>query len=185
MVDAGSPMVFVRARDLGLIGIESPSEIDSDPRMLALLEDIRTTAAVAMGIAPDKATAHEKIRAVPMVAFVSQPQDYRSHITGQDVRAESIDFVSRDMFMGIMHKTYSVTACVCTGCAAVTPGTIVNEMMGVDTCLDDITVRIGHPGGVIDCNMTVENGQIKRAVIGRTARRIMEGYVYVPRAILD
>ena len=71
MLDAGSPMVFVRAKDLGLKGTESPGEIDSDPKMLELLEEIRTTAAVVMGIAPNQETARTKIRAVPMVAFVS------------------------------------------------------------------------------------------------------------------
>ncbi len=182
MVDAASPMVFVRARDIGLGGTESPVEIDSNPEMLELLENIRCIAAEKMGIA-DRAAAHEKVRAVPLVAFVSKAQEYKSHITGETISADSISFVSRVMFMGIMHKTYSGTACVCTGCAAVTPGTIVNEMMGKED--DDVQVRIGHPGGIIECDMKVENGEITRAVFGRTARRIMEGYVYVPRELLD
>lgn len=183
MVDAASPMVFVRASDLGLVGTEGPQEIDSDPKMLKLLEDIRATAAVTMGIAPDIETAHEKIRAVPMVAFISPAAEYKSHINGEPISAKAIDFVSRGMFMGIMHKTYSGTATVCTGCAAVTKGTLVNQLMppiGGDT-----VVRIGHPGGIIECDMTVNNGVITRAIFGRTARRIMEGYVYIPRKILN
>lgn len=183
MVDAGSPMVFVRAKDIGLVGTEPPRAIDSDPKMLNLLETIRAMAAVKMGIAPDEQTAHEKVRAVPMVAFVSPKADYQSHINGDLIKADDIDFVSRDMFMGIMHKTYSGTATVCTGCAAVTPGTIVNELM--PPIGEDTTVRIGHPGGIIECGMTVKNGVITRAVFGRTARRIMEGYVYIPRTLLD
>ena len=183
MVDAGSPMVFVRAADLGLVGTESPKVIDSDPKMLSLLETIRGIAAVKMGIAPDEQTAHEKIRAVPMVAFVSPKAEYRSHINGEVIHAEDIDFVSRDMFMGIMHKTYSGTATVCTGCAAVTPGTLVNQLM--PHVGEDTVVRIGHPGGIIECDMSVRDGKITRAIFGRTARRIMEGYVYIPRQILD
>ena len=179
MVDAGSPMVFVKAEDLGLKGTETPKEIDGDPKMLETLEQIRCTAAVIMGIAPDKETARKKIRAVPMVAFVSPSQDYSSHIDGTQVNKDEIDFVSRDMFMQIMHKTYSGTATVCTGCAAVTPGTVVNDVMG--KTITEGMVRIGHPGGVIECDMKVENGQIIKAAYGRTARRIMEGYVYVPR----
>ena len=46
-------------------------------------------------------------------------------------------------------------------------------------------VRIGHPGGIIECDMSVRDGKIVKAAYGRTARRIMEGYVYVPREILD
>lgn len=179
MVDAGSPMVFVRAADLGLTGVEAPAQIDRDPKLLKLLEDIRCIAAEKMGIA-DRATAREKVRAVPMVAFIAPPQPYRSHIDGTAVSADEIDFVSRDMFMQIMHKTYSGTATVCTGCAAVTPGTLVYEMRGAR---DSGLVRIGHPGGIIECDTEVKDGKIVRAVIGRTARRIMEGHVYVPRHI--
>ena len=186
LVDAGSPMVFVLAEDLGLKGIESPKEIDSNPEMLELLEKIRCIAAEKMGIA-SRAEAREKVRAVPMVAFVSPPQPYKSHITGEEVKADDIDFVARDMFMQIMHKTYSVTATVCTGCAAIIPGTIVNDVMRKNR--QNHIVRIGHPGGVIDADMNAEETpqgiKITRAAIGRTARRIMEGYVYVPRNIFD
>jgi 2-methylaconitate cis-trans-isomerase PrpF len=186
MVDAGSPMVFVLAEDLGLKGTESPKEIDSNPQMLELLEKIRCIAAEKMGIA-SREEAREKVRAVPMVAFVSPPQPYKSHITGEEVKADDIDFVARDMFMQIMHKTYSGTATVCTGCAAVISGTIVNAVMRKNR--RNHIVRIGHPGGVIDADMKAEETasgiKIIRAAIGRTARRIMEGYVFVPRNILD
>ena len=182
MVDAASPMVFVRAADIGLQGTESPAQIDSDPAMLELLEKIRCIAAERMGIA-DRETAHEKVRAIPMIAFVSPAQEYQSHTTGETITADRIDFVSRVMFMGIMHKTYSGTATVCTGCAAVTPGTIVNEMMGNRG--SDVLVKIGQPAGIIECDMSITDHEIKRAVLGRTARRIMEGYVYVPKELLD
>jgi 2-methylaconitate cis-trans-isomerase PrpF len=181
MVDAGSPMVFVRAKDLGLKGTESPARIDSDSQMLNLLEDIRCIAAEKMGIASQE-EARERIRAVPMVAFIAPPAPYKSHIDGSTVAAEDIDFVSRDMFMQIMHKTYSGTATVCTGCAAVTPGTLVHEVRGLKECK---RVRIGHPGGIIECDMASEGGKITRAVFGRTARRIMEGYVHVPRRVFE
>lgn len=181
MVDAGSPMVFVRAADLGLTGTETPAQVDSNPELLELLEKIRCIAAEKMGIA-SQAEARARVRAVPMVAFVAPPQPYKSHIDGTQVSPEEIDFVSRDMFMQIMHKTYSGTATVCTGCAAVTPGTLVYELRGQR---ESGLVRIGHPGGIIECDTTVENGKITRAIFGRTARRIMEGYVYVPRTVFE
>ena len=84
--------------------------------------------------------------------------------------------------MQIMHKTYSGTATVCTGCAAVTPGTLVYQFRGPRK---EGLVRIGHPGGIIECDTSVEDGTITRAVFGRTARRIMEGYVYVPLSVLE
>ena len=183
MVDAGSPMVFVLAEDLGLKGTEPPSAIDSNPDMLELLEKIRCKAAVTMGITRTEEEARTRVRAVPMVAFVTPPQKYHSHITGVEIPADSVDFVARDMFMQVMHKAYSGTAAVCTGCAAVTPGTIVNAVMRKNRGSDE--VRIGHPGGVMEVEMRTEGDRIVRAAIGRTARRIMEGYVFVPRRILD
>lgn len=184
LVDAASPMVFVRARDIGLCGTETPADIDQSPDILTLLEEIRAQGAVTMGIVPHKNAAKESVRAVPMVAFVSPPNAYTSHLTGETISASSVDFLSRDMFMQIMHKTYSGTATVCTGCAAVTPGTLVQEAMGHKIVSG--MIRIGHPGGIIEVDMQRNSqGTITRAAIGRTARRIMEGYVYVPARLFD
>jgi 2-methylaconitate cis-trans-isomerase PrpF len=183
MVDAGSPMVFVLAEDLGLKGTEKPGEIDSDPEMLERMERIRCRAAVVMGICSDEKEAREKVKAVPMVAFVSPPQRYSSFLPGIEVRADEVDLVARDMFMQVMHKTYSGTATVCTGSAAVVPGTIVNAVMRKNRTSDE--VRIGHPGGVIGIEMQARDKQIVRAAYGRTARQIMEGYVFVPRHLFE
>lgn len=46
-------------------------------------------------------------------------------------------------------------------------------------------MRIGHPGGVIECDTGVEKGGIVRAALGRTARILMEGYVHVPRSVFE
>jgi hypothetical protein len=54
--------------------------------------------------------------------------------------------------------------------------------------LQNETVRIGHPAGVISTETRVDlkgnDYVVRRATLGRTARRIMEGYVY-PGAIAD
>jgi 2-methylaconitate cis-trans-isomerase PrpF len=183
LVDVGSPMVFVNAHDLGLTGIETPAAIDSDPNLLEKLEAIRREAAVRMKIATSVKQAAEKIRAVPMVAFVGPPRDYPSFTTGETVKASGLNFVARVMFMGVTHKAYSVTATVCTASAAVTKGTIVNELLAPGQ--DHRVIRFGHPCGQIDVQMEVSDGKITRAAVGRTARRIMEGYVQVPRYLFS
>ena len=187
LVDIGSPMVFVRAEDLSLKGTETPAEIDGSQKMLELLENIRAKAAEKMGIVSDWRIAVERVRAVPMVAFVSKSQTYDSYLTGESVEADTIDFVSRDMFMQVMHKTYSVTATVCTGSAAIIPGTIVNEVMRKNKTGNSI--RFGHPGGSIEIEMMSDTNHgeltITRAAVGRTARRIMEGCVYVPSDLVE
>lgn len=181
LVDVANPMVFVRAKDLGLTGIETPAEIDGDPKILKTLESIRAKAAVMMGISQTEEEASEKSPAFPMVAFVSEPQNYIDFTTGKEIKSTDVDFVSRLMFMQVMHKTYAGTGTTCTGAAAKIPGTIVNEV----SRSKDMEVRIGHPAGVINIEVetAIENDQVylKRAAFGRTARRIMDGYVYVPK----
>ena len=181
LVDVANPMVFVRAKDLGLTGIETPQQVNSNAELLKLLETIRGTAAVMMGMAKDLKDALETVPAFPMIAFVSPPQDYTDFTTGNPVKAGDVDLVSRLMFMQVIHKTYAGTGTVCTGSAAVIPGTVVYEQ--IDKPREKPLLRIGHPAGFIEIEMAseIKDGivSIKRAAISRTARRIMDGYVYV------
>ena len=135
-----------------------------------------------MGIIDDPTSAHLSSPATPFVAMVSEPQDYEDLISGRTVKAEESDFLSRLMFMQQTHKTYAGTSTVCTGVASRIPGTIVNEVCRLET-IGNLEVRFGHPGGVIQTEASVElqgNEYITtRATLGRTARRIMEGQVYL------
>ena len=181
IIDVANPMVFVRAKDLGLSGIETPAEINADKEILALLEKIRGKTATMIGMAKDQADALKNSPAFPMIAFVSEPQDYVDFTTGNKIRADQVDFVSRLMYMQVMHKTYAGTGTTCTGAAAKIPGSIVNQVTHTKSSL----VRIGHPAGVIDIEVeATEDGdgiKLERAAFGRTARRIMDGYVYISR----
>lgn len=179
IVDVANPMVFVRAKDLGLTGIETPAEINGNKKMLGLLEQIRGKAATVIGMSKDEEDALQHSPAFPMIAFVGEPQEYADFTTGNRISVDQVDFVSRLMYMQVMHKTYAGTGTTCTGVAAKIPGTIVNMVSQAKTPM----VRIGHPAGVIDIEVVVEGNdqepQIKRAAFGRTARRIMDGYVYI------
>ncbi|MBN1317724.1 MAG: hypothetical protein JXA42_19730, partial [Anaerolineales bacterium] len=104
--------------------------------------------------------------------------------TGRKVDAEKVDFVARLLFMLKMHKAYAVTGTVCTGAAAKIPGTIVYEAARKET-RDRVLTLIGHPAGVIDVEAEVKNLKLVQASVGRTARRIMEGTVFVPWSIFD
>lgn len=180
IVDVANPVVFVRAADLGLTGVETPAEIDGNKKILEILENIRAKAAVMIGMAKTEKEATQKSPAFPMLAFVSPPQEYKDFTTGKKIKAEDVDLVSRLMFMQVMHKTYAGTGTTCTGAAAKIPGTIAHEV----TKSDNLLVRIGHPAGVIEIEVETayegNNMVLKRAAFGRTARRIMDGYVYIP-----
>lgn len=177
MVDCANPCVFVRAGDVNMLGTETPAEIDGNPELLALLEEIRAKACVIMGKAKTEEEASKFSPAFPMVAFVTEAADYIDFTTGNTVRKEDVDLVSRMMFMQKLHKTYPGTGTACTGAAAKIPGTIVNQVI---PHIDSIeTVRIGHPAGVIPVAAEVKDGQVLKAGIYRTARRLMEGYAFV------
>lgn len=181
LVDIGNAHVFIRARDVGLTGTETAAEIDAKGDLRDLLERIRGAAAHRMGMIDDPAHSKQKSPATPILGMISPPADYRNDIGRSTVRAGEVDLVSRLMFMQQMHKTYAGTSTVCTGVASRIPGTIVHEMTRPET-LQDETVRIGHPAGVIATQTRVElkgnDYVVRRATLGRTARRIMEGYVY-------
>ena len=177
IVDCANPMVFVRAEDLGIKGTESPQEIDGNAELLNRLEEIRATVAVLIGMADDAASATAKSPAFPMIAMVSKPRNYTDFTSGKTIEANEVSFVSRLMFMQVLHKTYAGTGTVCTGAAAKIPGTIVHEMMAESDSVE--LVRIGHPAGVISLEAKVTDGKVERAAFSRTARRIMEGFVYV------
>lgn len=182
MVDIGNAHVFVRAADLGMTGTETAAEIDANADLCEKLEKIRAHAGVAMGMIDDPDRASIDSPATPFVAMIAPPQDYYDEIGGRTVKAEESDFLSRLMFMQQMHKTYAGTSTVCTGIASRIPGTIVYEACRPET-RENVEVNFGHPAGVIVTEAIVElegNAYVaKRATLGRTARRIMEGTVFV------
>ena len=178
LVDCANAMVFIKAESLGLKGIEGPGEIDGDKTLLDTLEAIRGAAAVAMGLAASAEEALAKSPAFPMLAIISPPADYRSYSTGDPVQADSVSFVARNMFMQVLHKTYAGTGTVCTGVAASIPGTVVAEVRAGQAKWG-YQINIGHPCGIIPVEAEVENGVVRRAAFARTARRIMEGYVFI------
>ncbi len=187
IVDAANPMIFVNAQEIGVSGTESASQIDGNKDLLKLLESIRSIGAEMIGLVTHSKEATEKSPALPMVAFVAPPKDYINHLTGQAISADSYDLLSRVMWMQVTHKTYSGTATVATGAAAVIPGTIVNEIIGHRK--DPKIIKIGHPGGIIPIEVQAEvcagKVVVTRAAISRTARRLMEGYAYVPGDVLS
>lgn len=185
LVDIGNAHVFVRAADLGLSGTETAAEIDAKPALRALLERIRGTGAAHMKMVSSAAKSRDESPATPLIAMIGPPADYHDELHKRTVQASEVDLVSRLMFMQQMHKTYAGTSTVCTGVASRIPGTIVNEALRPQDAVlrrNRSEVRIGHPAGVIetesDVRQTNEGFAVHRATLGRTARRIMEGYVF-------
>lgn len=184
LVDAANPAVFVKAADIGLTGRELPQDAVDNPDILAVMEDIRITAAIMMGLAPDKDHVGP---AVPKVAFVAPPQDY-STSTGRMVHAGEVDLLARTKALAVMHKAYAVTGGICLATAALIDGSVVNEVVSEQAKASGV-VRVGHPSGVLDFIVTLEKDggrlRLAKAGVARTARRIMDGFVYVPQHVLE
>ena len=183
LVDAANPAVFVQAADIGFTGKELPKDTATNPQILAIMEEIRVKAAVLMKLAP----APDKVSpAVPKVAFVAPPQDYETS-TGKTIAASDCDLLARTKALAVMHKAYAVTGGICVGAAALIEGTVVNEVVGPRAKTTGI-VRVGHPSGVSEFVITViqkPSGEFEltQSGVAGTSRRIMDGYVYVPRKI--
>ncbi len=184
LVDAGNPLVFLRAKDLGLTGAETPQEIDSDSQLLVKIEKIRSFAAEKIGVVDDWRKATQERPYVPFVAICAPPVSYRDWITGKPVDSNSIDLSIRLLFMQKMHKTFPVTGAICSVAAGMIPGTIANQVARPGI-IENGALRIGHPAGVMTPTGKVEkkNGVfiLKKAKVDRTARCLMKGYAFIPK----
>lgn len=188
LVDAANPLVFIRAKDLGLTGVETPQEIDSNAELLARIEKIRSFAAEKIGLVHDWRKATSKRPYIPFFAICAPPMSYRDWTTSKLVNENSMDLSIRLLFMQKMHKTYPVTGTICTVAAAMIPGTIANQVArrGI---IEKGELRIGHPAGIIITEGKVDNENgafvLRKATVDRTARCLMKGYAYVPKNIFN
>ena len=180
IVDCGNPVVFVNAKSIGLTGTELPEKIDSNETLLNKLELIRGTAAERVKLVKDRFNSRIENPNHPHLVFVSPPLAYRT-FSGSEINEPEVDVVCRMMFMQVMHKTYAGSGAICTGVASMIQGTVINDVVRKEVNALK-RLRIGHPGGVMEVDAEVEKADnyiVKRAAIARTARRIMDGFVYV------
>lgn len=184
MVDAANPCVFVPAAALGLAGTELPDALERDLDVLARLEAIRCRASVAMGLAPDEATA-AGIFGVPKVAVVAAPCDAPT-LSGRVIGAGECDIVVRMISIGQPHRAVPLTGALCLAAACRVPGSVPHGLM---PATQSGPLRIAHPSGIIlvdaDTEMRPGGVHIRHATVYRTARRLFTGEVYyrhLPRA---
>ncbi|WP_290886898.1 2-methylaconitate cis-trans isomerase PrpF [Arenimonas sp.] len=179
MINAGIPTVFINAKDIGYTGTELQDAINGDPKALAMFESIRAHGAVLMGLIKDVAEAAKR-QHTPKVAFVAPPADYTTS-SGKRVAAADIDLHVRALSMGKLHHAMMGTCAVAIGTAVAIPGTLVNRAAGGG---ERTAVRFGHPSGTlrVGAEAANENGQwvVRKAIMSRSARVLMEGWVRVP-----
>ncbi len=183
MINAGIPTIFVNAEAIGYTGRELQDAINGDSKALAMFETIRAHGAVRMGLIKDVSEAAKR-QHTPKVAFVAPAADYTAS-SGKRVEASSIDLLVRALSMGKLHHAMMGTAAVAIGTAASIPGTLVNQAAGGGA---RTAVRFGHPSGTlrVGAEAVQENGEwvVKKAIMSRSTRVLMEGWVRVPGEVL-
>jgi len=179
MINAGIPTIFVDAEAIGYTGTELQESINGDDKALAMFETIRAHGAIRMGLINhiDEAATRQH---TPKVAFVAKPAEYVSS-SGKQVSAGDVDLLVRALSMGKLHHAMMGTAAVAIGTAAAIPGTLVNLAAGGG---ERKAVRFGHPSGTlrVGAEAAENNGEwsVIKAVMSRSARVLMEGWVRVP-----
>jgi probable AcnD-accessory protein PrpF len=179
MINAGIPTIFVDAEAIGYKGTELQDAINSDDKALAKFETIRAHGAVRMGLIKhiDEIATRQH---TPKVAFVARPVGYVAS-SGKQIAAGDVDVLVRAMSMGKLHHAMMGTAAVAIGTAAAIPGTLVNLAAGGG---EREAVRFGHPSGTlrVGAQASQVDGEwvVKKAIMSRSARVLMEGWVRVP-----
>ena len=179
LINAGIPTIFLNAADIGYTGTELQDAINGDAAALARFETIRAWGAVKMGLIKDVQEAAKR-QHTPKVAFVAPPAGYTAS-SGKPVAAGDVDLLVRALSMGKLHHAMMGTAAVAIGTAAAVPGTLVNLAAGGG---ERAAVRFGHPSGTLrvgaQARLVDGQWQVTKALMSRSARVLMEGWVKVP-----
>ncbi len=179
MITAGIPTIFLNAEDIGYTGTELQDAINNDEQALARFETIRAHGAIKMGLinSIDEAKSRQH---TPKVAFVTEAKEYTTS-SGKDVSSADIDLHVRALSMGKLHHAMMGTAAVAIGTAAAIPGTLVNLAAGGG---ERNSVVFGHPSGTlkVGAKANCEGGAwtVEKAIMSRSARVLMEGWVRIP-----
>ncbi|WP_274018168.1 2-methylaconitate cis-trans isomerase PrpF [Vibrio parahaemolyticus] len=183
-INAGIPTIFIDAESIGYQGTELQDQINNDDAALAMFESIRAHGALKMGLISELEEAQTR-QHTPKIAFVSKPKSYQSS-SGKAVNESEIDVLVRALSMGKLHHAMMGTAAVAIASAACVPGTLVNLAAGGG---EKESVTFGHPSGTLKvgakAKQTEQGWVVQKAIMSRSARILMEGFVRVPSDVFE
>lgn len=175
-VDGANLMMFVDAAALGVDGSILPGAVNGDDDLLERIEQVRTAAAVHLGLVEPGKVAAIKSPVLPLISLLSPAATYQT-TDGEKIDAEDVDFLARPFSLQRMHHAHPLTGLICTTIAGVIEGTVAQRLRGERA---DLWVRVGHPKGVAAAEVRyATDGSIESVAAVRTARRLMAGEVYV------
>ena len=193
LLDAANPVVLLPGEALGVTPQTPVAQLNGDAALLETVQRVRSAASVAMGLVqrPEDAWAYSNMVPFPVLLF--PPADYDRFDDPQArVAAGDVDLCARVISLGRFHKSINVTVSVAISAAALTPGTLAQTLVhgagrrsgGAGS--EAATLRIGHPSGIVHTSGATRPAaaggaepRIEWVRMGRTARRILDGTVYV------
>jgi len=189
VVDAANPVVFMMADELGVDPAILPKGIDANKDLQDVLEETRCIVAEMLGIVADRKDGTRVSPGLPKVGFVGRPKAYRT-TAGMDIAESEIDLTGRLMSVQTPHASYMATGAICTGAAAFIKGTIVEELARpIADRPEPKAIRIAHPYGVMEAVVNADEPtaapDIRGVAVGRTARHILDGQVWVSTSFFD
>jgi 4-oxalomesaconate tautomerase len=171
-VNAGMPVLLVRAADLGLAGTEPPDALEGDDALRSKVEEIRLAAGPAMGLGDVRDTT------VPKITIVSPPRQGGTVTT-------------RTFIPHRVHAAIGVLGAVSVAAGVRVPGTVAHQLAadpsdaGTDPRRRAGLVRIEHPTGTFDVYVDLDGAQaaarVRETAVVRTARKLSDGLVW-PRS---
>lgn len=161
-VDNGMPVVLLRAADLGKTGYESPEELESDDVLKARVESIR------LQVGPKMNLGDVADKTVPKMTLIAPAQN------GGVVN-------TRTFIPHRVHQSIGVLGAASVAAACSIPGSVAD---GIATKADSDELNVEHPSGrfTVDIDIAEIDGThtVTRSALLRTARKLMDGNVYVP-----
>ncbi len=189
IVDAANPTVFLLADELGVDPTILPKGIDANKDLQDVLEEVRCIVAEMLGLVTDRKDGTRLTPGLPKVGFLGRPKAYRT-TAGVDIPEDAIDLTGRLMSVQTPHASYMATGAICTGAAAFITGTIVEELTRpIAQRPEPKAIRIAHPYGVMEAVVNADAPaplpDVRGVAIGRTARHILDGQVWVSSSFFE
>ena len=165
-IDNGMPVIILRASALGVTGAETPAQLESNVTLAAKIEDIR----LKMG--PRMNLGDVTRKTVPKMCLVSAPRNGGSIATATFIPHR-------------VHEAIGVLGAVSVATACVIPGSVASQLARRGE-VSGPRIEVEHPTGFFTVDVEVEVAQsivVRRAMLLRTARKLLRGDVFVPGAI--
>ena len=168
-IDNGMPVAIMAASAFGLTGNETPAALEADGALRTRIEAIR----LKLGPAMNLGDVSDKV--VPKLCLVAPP-------------GAGGAIATRCFIPHRCHAAIGVLAAVTVATAAVIEGSVAHDVARLPPGPRRL-ISVEHPSGEFSVELEAEGDAgsltVTRAALLRTARRLFEGNVLIPRHVWD